>query len=148
MAHNLQIGQVAQQTGLTVDAIRFYEKERLLAKALRSTGGFRLYGSDHIEQLRFIQKAQTIGFSLGEIRELILIQDDQVETCSHVRDLIRQKLATVQQKMNELAQIEGQLKEALQKCNRQLRKTSARHDRCPVLDLIASSENAKESKRL
>ncbi len=148
MAHNLQIGQVAQQTGLTVDAIRFYEKERLLPKALRSGGGFRLYGSDHIEQLRFIQKAQTIGFSLGEIRELILIQDDQVETCSHVRDLIRQKLATVQQKMNELAQIEGQLKEALQKCNRQLRKTSARHDRCPVLDLIASSENAKESKRL
>ena len=148
MAHNFQIGQVAQQTGLTVDAIRFYEKERLLPKALRSTGGFRLYGGDHIEQLRFIQKAQTIGFSLGEIRELILIQDDQVETCSHVRDLIRQKLATVQQKMNELAQIEGQLKEALQKCNRQLRKTSARHDRCPVLDLIASSENAKESKRL
>ena len=147
MSNNFQIGQAAQQTGLTVDAIRFYEKEKLLPKALRSTGGFRLYGSDHIEQLRFIQKAQAIGFSLGEIRELILIQDDQVETCSHVRDLIQQKLATVQQKMNELAQIEGQLKEALQKCNRQLRKTSARHDRCPVLDLIASSENAKESKR-
>src|SRR5712692_6249941 len=140
MAHNLQIGQVAQQTGLTVDAIRFYEKERLLPKALRSSGGFRLYGSEHIEQLRFIQKAQTIGFSLGEIRELILIQDDQVETCSHVRDLIQQKLATVQQKMNELAQIEGQLKEALQKCNRQLRKTSARHDRGPVLEIIANSE--------
>ena len=148
MAHNnLQIGQVAQQTGLTVDAIRFYEKEKLLPKALRSTGGFRLYGSDHIEQLRFIQRAQTIGFSLGEIRELILIQDDQVETCSHVRDLIRQKLATVQQKMNELAQIEGQLKEALQKCNRQLRKTSVRHNRCPVLEIIASSRNGKESKR-
>ena len=147
MAHNLQIGQVAQQTGLSVDAIRFYEKERLLPKALRSTGGFRLYGSGHIEQLRFIQKAQAIGFSLAEIRELILIQDDQVETCSHVRDLIQQKLATVQQKMNELAQIEGQLKGALQKCNRQLRKTSARHDRCPVLEIIASSENAMESKR-
>jgi DNA-binding transcriptional MerR regulator len=148
MSHHFQIGQVAQQTGLTVDAIRFYEKERLLPKALRSTGGFRLYGSDHIEQLRFIQRAQAIGFSLGEIRELILIQDDQVETCSHVRDLIQQKLATVQQKMNELAQIEGQLKEALQKCNRQMRKTPARHDRCPVLDIIASSENAKESKRV
>ncbi len=147
MAHNFQIGQVAQQTGLTVDAIRFYEKERLLPKALRSTGGFRLYSSDHIEQLRFIQRAQTIGFSLGEIRELILIQDDQVETCSHVRDLIQQKLATVQRKMNELDEIEGQLKEALQTCNRQLRKTAARHDRCPVLEIIASSENAKESKR-
>ena len=147
MAHNFQIGQVAHQTGLTVDAIRFYEKERLLPKALRSTGGFRLYGNDHIEQLRFIQRAQAIGFSLGEIRELILIQDDQVETCSHVRDLIQQKLVTVQQKMNELAQIEGQLKEALQKCNRQQRKTAARHDRCPVLEIIATSENAKESKR-
>lgn len=147
MAHNLQIGQVAQQTGLTVDAICFYEKEKLLPKALRSTGGFRLYGSHHIAQLLFIHRAQAIGFSLGEIREPILIQDDQVETCSHVRDLIQQKLATVQRKMNEPAQIEGQLKEALQKCNRQLRKTSARHDRCSVLEIIASSENAKESKR-
>src|SRR5712691_5997561 len=148
MSHNFQIGQVAQQTGLTVDAIRFYEKEKLLPKALRSTGGFRLYGSGHIEQLHFIQYFLASGVDLREIRELILIQDDQVETCSHVRDLIRQKLATVRQKMNELAQIEGQLQEALQKCNRQLRKTSTRHDRCPVLDLIASSENAKESKRL
>ena len=147
MAHNLQIGQVAQQTGLTVDAIRFYEKEKLLPKALRSTGGFRLYGSDHIEQLRFIQKGQAIGFSLGEIRELLLIQNDQVETCSHVRDLIQQKLAIVQQKMNELAQIEGQLKDALRKCNRELRKTPAPHDRCPVLETIVSSENAKESNR-
>src|SRR5258708_34832132 len=109
MAHNFQIGQLAKQTCLTVDASRFYEKEKLLTKALRSTGGFRLYSSDHIEQLRFIQRAQTIGFSLGEIRELILIQDDQVETCSHVRDLIQQKLDTVQRKMNELDEIEGQL---------------------------------------
>ena len=147
MLHNLQIGQVAQQTGLTVDAIRFYEKEKLLPKALRSAGGFRLYDSEHIDRLRFIQKAQAIGFSLGEIRELNLIQEDRVETCSHVRDLIQQKLATVQQKMNEMAQIEEQLKGALQKCNRQLRKTSARHDRCPMLEIIASSENAKESKR-
>ena len=146
MAHNLQIGQVAEQTGLTVDAIRFYEKERLLSKAFRSTGGFRLYGVDHVEQLRFIQKAQAIGFSLREIRELILIQDDQVETCSHVRDLIQQKLVAVQQKMNELGQIQGQLKEALQKCNRQMRKTPVPHDRCPVLENIANSENAKESK--
>ena len=143
MSQSFQIGQVAQQTGLTVDAIRFYEKEKLLPKATRSTGGYRLYSSDHVEQLRFIQRAQAIGFSLGEIRELILIQDDQVETCSHVRDLIQQKLATVQQKMNELAQIEGQLKGALQKCNRELRKTSARHDHCPVLEIIA---NSKESK--
>src|SRR5260370_36255780 len=113
MSHNFQIGQVAQQTGLTVDAIRFYEKERLLPKALRSTGGFRLYGSDHVEQLRFIQRAQAISFSLGEIRELILIQDDQVETCSHVLDLIQQKGATVQQKMNALADVEGKLKRAM-----------------------------------
>src|SRR5258707_12135707 len=103
MSHHFQIGQVAQQTGLTVDAIRFYEKETLLPKALRSTGGFRLYGSDHIEQLRFIQRAQTIGFSLGEIRELILIEDDQSATGSPGRDLTQQKLVTVPQNMNDRA---------------------------------------------
>ena len=143
MSQGFQIGQVAQQTGLTVDAIRFYEKEKLLPTALRSTGGFRLYGSDHIEQLRFIQRAQAIGFSLGEIRELILIQDDQVETCSHVRDLIQQKLAIVQQKMDEMARIEAQLKDALQKCNRELRKKSTPHDHCPLLETMASSKESK-----
>jgi len=67
----MQIGEVADRTALTVDAIRFYEKRNLLPKAGRSTGRFRLYTEDTIERLRFIRQMQGLGFSLREIRELI-----------------------------------------------------------------------------
>jgi len=61
-----QIGKVASQTGLSIDAIRFYEREGLLSKPMRSEGRFRLYREQDIQQLRFIRKAQELGFSLQE----------------------------------------------------------------------------------
>ena len=67
----MQIGELAKRTTLTVDAIRFYEKRQLLPKAIRSTGGFRLYTTGDIEQLHFIRQMHELGFSLREIRELI-----------------------------------------------------------------------------
>ena len=74
----LQIGRVAQRTGLSADTIRFYEKAGLLPRPARSSGGYRLYGEHAIADLEFIQKAQRLGFSLNEIRELfhLRILDD------------------------------------------------------------------------
>ena len=89
---SLQIGQVAQKTGLSVDAIRFYEKSGLLARPARTQGGYRLYEEREVADLEFIQKAQQLGFSLNEIRELFSIQRHPHEVCVHVRDLIAQKL--------------------------------------------------------
>ena len=88
----LQIGQVARKTGLSVDAIRFYEKAGLVPRPARTQGGYRLYRQPEIADLEFIQKAQQLGFSLKEIRELFSIQRHPRETCVHVRDLIAQKL--------------------------------------------------------
>ena len=89
---SLQIGQVAQKTGLSVDAIRFYEKSGLLPRPARTQGGYRLYEEREVADLEFIQKAQQLGFSLNEIRELFSIQRHPHEVCVHVRDLIAQKL--------------------------------------------------------
>ena len=85
---SLQIGRVAQKTGLSVDAIRFYEKSGLLPRPARTQGGYRLYEEREIADLEFIQKAQQLGFSLNEIRELFSIQRHPHEVCEHVRDLI------------------------------------------------------------
>ena len=62
MAHGVQIGKVARATGLSVDTIRFYEKEGLLREPERSEGGFRLYSARDIQNLHFIHKAQELGF--------------------------------------------------------------------------------------
>jgi DNA-binding transcriptional MerR regulator len=138
MAQALQIGQVARETGLTVDAIRFYEKQRLLKHPPRSEGGFRLFTAQDIQNIKFIRRAQDLGFSLNDIRELLILQSGDMTACSHVRDLLRTKLSTVQEKIAELQKLEIQLAVDLQKCERALRRSKrARHDCCPVLDEIA-----------
>ncbi len=68
----IQIGKISKQTGLSIDAIRFYEKQRLLDHPPRSEGGFRLFSAEDIERIQFFRRAQQLGFSLAEIRELLL----------------------------------------------------------------------------
>src|SRR5947209_3686171 len=124
MEGSLQIGQVAKKTGLTVDAIRFYEKSGLLSRPARTDGGYRLYREREIADLEFIQKAQQLGFSLNEIRELFSIQRHPDEACAHVRDLIGAKLAVIRAKIADLQILETDLEGALRQCRTALRKSS------------------------
>ena len=135
-AASLQIGQVAQKTGLSVDAIRFYEKSGLLPRPARTPGGYRLYEEREVADLEFIQKAQRLGFSLNEIRELFSIQRHPDEVCEHVRDLIAQKLGVVRAKIAELQRLETELAGALRQCRTALRQPSTHRDSCPVLEAI------------
>jgi DNA-binding transcriptional MerR regulator len=137
-AASLQIGQVSQRTGLTVDAIRFYEKSGLLPRPARTQGGYRLYDQQEIADLEFIKKAQQLGFSLAEIRELFSIQRHPHEVCEHVRDLIAQKLAIVRAKIAELQTMETELAGALRQCRSALRQPPKHRACCPVLEAMAS----------
>jgi MerR family transcriptional regulator, mercuric resistance operon regulatory protein len=142
-AASLQIGQVARKTGLSVDAIRFYEKSGLLPRPARTQGGYRLYEAGEIADLEFIQKAQQLGFSLNEIRELFSIQRHPHEVCEHVRDLIAQKLAVVRIKIAELQAMETELAGALRQCRTALRQPTKHRDSCPVLEAITGPEGKK-----
>jgi DNA-binding transcriptional MerR regulator len=141
----MQIGRVSQQTGLSVDAIRFYEKQRLLERPPRTEGGFRLFSADDIQRILFIRRAQQLGFSLPEIRELLILQRNEGEACSHVRDVLRAKVSAVRDKIRELGILEEQLAKSLRKCERKLRAAGdSGHDECPVLHAIShrgSDEN-------
>ena len=145
-AQPLQIGQVAQQTGLSIDAIRFYEKQGLVPRPARTQGGYRLYRQPEIADLEFIQKAQQLGFSLKEIRELFSIQRHPQETCMHVRDLIAQKLGVVRGKIEELQTLEGALAASLKQCRKALRRPVKHRDSCPVLAQIAVSRPPRKKK--
>jgi DNA-binding transcriptional MerR regulator len=129
-----KIGRVAQETGLSIDTIRFYEKQGLLKRSPRTEGGFRLFGLGDIETLRFVRKAQELGFSLTEIRELLMLRSDHVPPCSHVRELLDRKLAAVRQKIAELRNLERSLRHALQKCKRELKTAGGQEECCPVID--------------
>jgi MerR family copper efflux transcriptional regulator len=136
----MQIGEVAKRSSLTVDAIRFYEKRKLLPKAARSAGRFRLYGEGTIERLHFIRQMQGLGFSLREVGELIQLRERKVDACESVQELLRAELFDVRAKLQELQHLESELEMDLRKCNRELNHRR-RHTACacPVLEDVAGA---------
>jgi DNA-binding transcriptional MerR regulator len=133
----MQIGELARRTALTVDAIRFYEKRRLLPKAARSEGGFRLYSTADVEYVHFIRQMHELGFSLREISELIELRTRKVAACESVRELLNHKVAAIRVKMHELQKLQSELVSDLRRCDREL-KHRQRHaaSACPVLEQV------------
>lgn len=138
----MQIGEVAKRSSLTVDAIRFYEKRKLLPKAARSEGRFRLYGECSVERLHFIQQMQGLGFSLREVGELIQLRERKVEACESVKKLLEGKLSDVRSKLNHLRQLESELDNDLHKCKRELNHRR-RHVPCPCPVLEEATEGGR-----
>src|SRR6266446_10320294 len=99
MAQGIQIGKVAEQTRLSIDTIRFYQKIGLVKQPARSEGGFRLFTDVEIKDLLFIQKAQELGFSLTEIKQLSILNQEHDHACSQVRNLLKSKLRDVREKV-------------------------------------------------
>jgi len=111
----VQIGQIAKQTGVSVDAIRFYERSGLLTLPSRSRGGFRLYSADDLAAVQFIRSLQTLGFSLNEIREFLSLRTNDLRACLEVRKMLDSKLKDIHAKRVALAKLEDELKVALSK---------------------------------
>jgi len=138
----IQIGELARRTTLSIDAIRFYEKRQLLPKALRSTGGFRLYTSADIDQLHFVRQMHELGFYLREIRELIELRTRRVAACESVRGFLKDKLVGVRAKLQSLQRLESELMADLRKCDKELQRRH-RHapSACPLLEEVTTNEN-------
>jgi MerR family copper efflux transcriptional regulator len=126
----MQIGMVARKVGLSVDAIRFYERNALLRRAPRTQGGFRRYGEDDVETLAFIRRVQGLGFKLEEIRSLLSLRGSRMQPCAPVRRRLQEKLADVRRRLADLQRLEGELRSALRSCDKELRKSPAH---CPIL---------------
>jgi len=126
----MQIGIVAKKVGLSVDAIRFYERNALLPRPARTQGGFRRYGEGDVETLAFIRRVQGLGFKLSEIRGLLSLRGSQMQPCAPVRRRLQAKLADVRQKLENLQKLERELGLALRSCDKELRRQDAH---CPIL---------------
>jgi DNA-binding transcriptional MerR regulator len=130
----MQIGEISNQTGITIDAIRFYERNGLLAEPSRSQGGFRLYSAHEVATLNFIRTLQGLGFSLNEIRDFLSLRTNDLRACSEVRRRLDGKLRDIHAKRVALGTLERELKSVLKKCNSQLKHSRDRkRARCPML---------------
>ena len=126
----MQIGAVGKGVGLSVDAIRFYERKALLPLPPRTQGGFRQYSENDVDTLNFIGRVQNLGFTLREVRDLLDLRRSRLQPCAPVRRRLEEKLADVEQKVSDLQKLEHELRLALRRCNKEMRKRSAH---CPIL---------------
>src|SRR5215213_9083058 len=126
----LRIGELASRSGVSVDTVRYYERRRLLPGAARTTGGFRLFKPEAVERIRFIKHAQEIGLSLDEIKGLLTAGGGDAE-CRRVSDLLRVKLAELDERIRAMRKFRRTLAEHLEECEHELSE-KGRAAQCPV----------------
>lgn len=112
----LSIGETAQQTGLSVDTLRYYEKIGLVPNVARDPSGRRRYDGTDLSRLRFIQRAQRCNFSLDEIRQLLEFRGCRDAARPAVAQLTKHKLADIQHRLAELEQLQHELQQLLHLC--------------------------------
>lgn len=132
MAQRCTIGALARQAGVNVETIRYYQRRGLVPEPAKPLGGIRNYAAKHVQRLRFIKRAQQLGFSLEEVGELLSLEDGL--HCREVEEIAGQKLATVRERIAQLETIEGALATLVRKCS-----SNRGTVRCP---LIAALEAA------
>lgn len=110
----LRIGEVAAATGMSVEALRFYERRGLLGRPARTASGYRAYDETVIERLAFIKRAQAIGFSLDEITEILEMRGRGEAPCVEVREAARRKLAELDVRLRELRRYRNELARTLE----------------------------------
>ncbi|MFA7496804.1 MAG: Cd(II)/Pb(II)-responsive transcriptional regulator [Acidithiobacillus sp.] len=110
MLNRLKIGELARMTGCQVVTIRYYEREGLLPKPARSDGNYRLYTSEHLEQLHFIRHCRSMEMTLDDIRLLLKFRDTPEESCREVDALLDQHICDVADRITQLKSLESQLR--------------------------------------
>ena len=109
----LRIGEVSKQTGVGIEALRFYEKRGLLGNPSRTSSGYRLYSPAVLERLDFIKRAQVLGFSLSEIARIIADKQAGQSPCAEVRAIVRRRLKELDERMKEMRRFRSELSHAL-----------------------------------
>ncbi len=129
----LKIGEVAEGGGVNLQTIRYYEREGLLPEPPRRASGYRMFPDQTVRRVRFIKRAQELGFSLAEIRELLSLRIDPARGSAEVRALAKAKLADIEEKIRTLEAMRGVLSRLTERCS-----GCGPTDECPILESIDS----------
>jgi MerR family transcriptional regulator, mercuric resistance operon regulatory protein len=130
MATELTIGKLAESAGVNIETIRYYQRRGLLDEPEKPLGGHRRYSADEAKRVRFIKRAQALGFTLDEVGALLTL--DAACACGETRALAVRKLGLIEQKMTDLAAIRQALVGLVQQCD-----AEDGHAVCPIIDVLA-----------
>ena len=112
------IGTLARDTGVNIETIRYYERIGLLPAPPRTKGNYRSYGLAHRQKLAFIRRARDLGFTMEQVRTLLVLSDHNANPCAEVDSLARQRLADVEQKILGLRKLRSELRDMIGRCER------------------------------
>ena len=128
MTTQLTIGQLAKTANINVETVRYYQRIHLIEQPDKPALGYRVYPDETLNRIRFIKRAQLLGFSLEEISQLLEISDQQCETAAQMG---HDKLQLIQQKISDLSKMASVLDEYTQQC-----AINADHSHCPIIDTL------------
>ena len=130
MKDYLTIGTLAERSGVNVETIRYYQRRGLLQEPVKPRGGFRHYPLDTANRVRFIKRAQVLGFTLEEIAGLLAL--DQKKACLETRGIAAHKLELIEQKIADLMKMKRALSRLLRACD-----VSSAGAPCPIIHLLS-----------
>jgi DNA-binding transcriptional MerR regulator len=115
-ANTISIGDLSRATGTKVVTIRYYERIGILPEPPRTSGNYRAYGDSHMRRLRFVRRCRELGFTLGQVRELLSLSAKAEHECFDVDRITAAHLAAVEQKIADLEQLAGELRRLSKRC--------------------------------
>ena len=124
---SMKIGEVAKLAGTGIETIRFYEREGVLLEPKRRPSGYRQYDEATVERLEYIRRAKELGFTLGEIKELLNLSFAH-SNCDHIRQRAEGRITDIENKIRSLQQMKRSLRKILERC-----QTKNSTDDCPLV---------------
>lgn len=131
MTTGLKIGRLADEAGVNVETIRYYQRRGLMAEPDKPMGGQRRYAADAIKRVRFIKRAQVLGFTLDEVGSLLVL--DEACACAETRDLAAHKLQVIEEKLTDLKAVRKALTALIRRCD-----AGATMGNCPIIHALAA----------
>jgi MerR family transcriptional regulator, mercuric resistance operon regulatory protein len=127
----MKTGELAASAGVNIQTVRFYERRGILPRPARTSGGYRDYSADAVRVIRFIKRAQDLGFTLVEIEDLLRLRDARRASCAVVKSAAQGKMAAVDGKIADLKAMKRALAVLLASCER-----NDGDRRCPILEAL------------
>jgi Hg(II)-responsive transcriptional regulator len=128
---SLTTGQVAEEAGVKKDTILYYEREGLIDEPPRTDNSYRQFPHDVVQTIRFIQEAQSLGFTLNEIDSLLSIREGDSVNCDDVQALAREKQQAIENKISKLKKMKKTLDDLVEQCNR-----DGTYEYCPIIESL------------
>ncbi|HKK45815.1 MAG TPA: MerR family transcriptional regulator [Balneolaceae bacterium] len=138
-----KIGEVARRADVNKDTVRYYEERELIPKPDRRRSGYRIFTRRHIDQIKFIKRAQQLGFTLNEIKELLELRMDEKTSCSEIKNEAQAKYQDVSEKIEDLQRIKKTLTELIDSCAEE-----GPVGDCPILEALeGKNETGKQLRK-